>query len=129
MTTGAKVGVGLGVVAAISIIYFGFTDKGKNQWASLMGPKGTDASGNSIGRPNLADDAGAAVRNGADGLSEVPKKPGFGSPFGSNGADGMRTRRVFPYTSSLSKGGFICLEKSQGVCIKKLWPDGTTTTN
>lgn len=102
MTNGAKVGVGLGVVAAISIVYFGFTEKGKQKWASLMGPSGTDASGNSIGRPGMADDAAGAVRNGADGTTEIPKKPGFGSPLGSNGADGVTTstRYVFPFAST-----------------------------
>lgn len=102
MTTGAKIGVGFGVATAIAIVYFGFTEKGKQKWASLMGPSGTDASGNSLPRTGMADDAAGAVRNGADGTTEIPKRPGVGSPFGSNGADGSKTstRYVFPFAST-----------------------------
>lgn len=92
-TTGQKVGAGFGLIAAISIIYFVFTDKGKAKWADLTGPKGTDPL---AGKPNInANDAVNAVKNGADGTTAIPRKPGFGSPFGSNGADGSTTKRTF----------------------------------
>lgn len=86
MDKNAKIGLAIGgSLAAIAVIYFGFTEKGKNKWASLTGPNdGTDASGNSIPRKRIADDAAMDVKLGADGDSLTPIKPGYGDPFGGS---------------------------------------------
>lgn len=96
MTTTTKVLAGVGTLTAIAVIYFGFTEKGKQKWASLTGgANGTDASGNSIARPRTADDAAGAVQRGADGTELTPRKPGFGPPFGGSvlDANGLSFKR------------------------------------
>mgnify|MGYP000203294503 CR=1 FL=1 len=94
MDKNVKIGLGIaGTLTAIAVIYFGFTDKGKQKWSNLTGTKGTDASGNSLPRmPRTAEDAASAVKVAADGDTLIPRKPGFGSPFGSNGADGYKSK-------------------------------------
>lgn len=96
--TGLIFGV-LGTVAAIGVIYFGFTEKGKQKWSVMFDP--TKGGTNVDPRTALtAEDATLAVNKGADGLDATPRKAGFGSGFGSNGADGVMTRGVFPFASS-----------------------------
>ena len=80
MITGKQIGIGLGVVAAISIVYFGFTEKGKAKWAGIMGPKPTDPL---AGKPKLtAESVDADIKLGADGAgsSVMPKRMPF--PYG-----------------------------------------------
>lgn len=104
MEKGMKIGLGIGGAAlAIAIVYFGFTEKGKQKWSNLMGSKGTDGSGNSIPRKNMAEDAGIISKISADGMTEIPKRAGMGSPFGSNGADGKTSlKQGLSYGSNVS---------------------------
>ena len=77
MEKGMKIGLGIaGGLAAIAVIYFGFTEKGKQQWSVMFDP--TKGGTNVPPRTGTAEDGGKGRDVGADGLNTRTRK-GSGS--------------------------------------------------